>query len=140
MTVQGTRRPRTRADTRRCSQLETTREGRTTEGGGRNEKEAGIAARGMTPAQLQAKLTEPNRTSWHPVVRRLMVLGVRIRRSEWWFGMDQPQSVGYCTGISNPKMNLANLTDEQHIEAEDDHRICVRRGSDEGPRPERKRK
>jgi hypothetical protein len=30
----------------------------------------------------------------------------------------------------NGGLNLANLTDEQQIEAEDDYRICVRRGSD----------
>ncbi len=27
-------------------------------------------------------------------------------------------------------LNLANLTNEQQIEAEDDYRICVRRGRD----------
>jgi len=53
--------------------------------------------------------------------------------------MDQPRSVGYCTGLFNPKINLASLTDEQRIEAEDDYRICVRRGTDEGPKPKRQR-
>ena len=32
-------------------------------------------------------------------------------------------------------LNLANLTDEQQIEAEDDYRICVRRGRDEETKP-----
>ena len=41
-------------------------------------------------------------------------------------------------------LNLANRTDEQRIEAEDDYRICVRRGrvkrpnpGDSGPKPRR---
>jgi hypothetical protein len=33
------------------------------------------------------------------------------------------------------RVNLANLTDEQPIEAEDDYRICVRHGRDEDTRP-----
>ena len=37
-------------------------------------------------------------------------------------------------------LNLANLTDEQQIEAEDDYRICVRRGSDEEAKPKRQRR
>ncbi|MGO8900254.1 MAG: DNA methyltransferase [Isosphaeraceae bacterium] len=37
-------------------------------------------------------------------------------------------------------LNLANLTDEQQIEAEDDYRICARRGSDEVAKPRRERK
>jgi len=36
-------------------------------------------------------------------------------------------------------LNLANLTDEQHSEAEDDYRICVRRGRDEETKPRRQR-
>jgi len=35
-------------------------------------------------------------------------------------------------------MNSANLTDEQQIEAEDDYRICARRGSTEVAKPKRK--
>jgi DNA modification methylase len=35
-------------------------------------------------------------------------------------------------------MNSANLTDEQQIEAEDDYRICARRGSTEEAKPKRK--
>jgi DNA modification methylase len=35
-------------------------------------------------------------------------------------------------------LNSANLTDEQQIEAEDDYRICVRRGSSEEAKPKRK--
>ena len=35
-------------------------------------------------------------------------------------------------------LNLANLTDEQQIEAEDDYRICVRRGSDEEAKPKKR--
>jgi hypothetical protein len=35
-------------------------------------------------------------------------------------------------------MNSANLTDEQQIEAEDDYRICARRGSSEEAKPKRK--
>ena len=35
-------------------------------------------------------------------------------------------------------LNLANLDDEQQIEAEDDYRICVRRGSEEEAKPKRK--
>jgi 16S rRNA G966 N2-methylase RsmD len=35
-------------------------------------------------------------------------------------------------------LNLGNLSDEQQIEAEDDYRICVRRGSDEEAKPKRK--
>ena len=35
-------------------------------------------------------------------------------------------------------LNSANLTDEQQIEAEDDYRICARRGSEEGTKPKRK--
>jgi DNA modification methylase len=35
-------------------------------------------------------------------------------------------------------LNLANLTDEQQIEAEDDYRICARRGSTEEAKPKRK--
>jgi hypothetical protein len=31
----------------------------------------------------------------------------------------------------NGDMNLANLTDEEQIKAEDDYRICVRRGSEQ---------
>ena len=37
-------------------------------------------------------------------------------------------------------LNLANLTDEQQIEAEDGYRICVRRGSTEDAKPKRTRK
>jgi hypothetical protein len=37
-------------------------------------------------------------------------------------------------------MNSANLTDEQQIEAEDDYRICVRRGNTEVAKPKRKSK
>jgi hypothetical protein len=36
-------------------------------------------------------------------------------------------------------LNSANLTDEQQIEAEDDYRICARRGSTEEPKPKRQR-
>ena len=35
-------------------------------------------------------------------------------------------------------MNSANITDEQQIEAEDDYRICARRGSTEVAKPKRK--
>jgi hypothetical protein len=35
-------------------------------------------------------------------------------------------------------LNSANLTDEQQIEAEDDYRICVRRGNTEVAKPKRK--
>jgi DNA modification methylase len=37
-------------------------------------------------------------------------------------------------------LNLANLTDEQQIEAEDDYRICARRGSTEEAKPKRKQR
>jgi hypothetical protein len=37
-------------------------------------------------------------------------------------------------------LNSANLTDEEQIEAEDDYRICVRRGSTEETKPKRTRK
>ena len=37
-------------------------------------------------------------------------------------------------------LNLSNLSDEQQIEAEDDYRICVRRGSTEETKPKRKRR
>ncbi len=37
-------------------------------------------------------------------------------------------------------LNSANLTDEEQIEAEDDYRICVRRGSTEEAKPKRTRK
>ena len=37
-------------------------------------------------------------------------------------------------------MNLANLDDEQQIEAEDDYRICVRRGSEEEAKPKRRQR
>ena len=36
-------------------------------------------------------------------------------------------------------LNLANLSDEQQIEAEDDYRICDRRGSEVEAKPKRKR-
>jgi hypothetical protein len=35
-------------------------------------------------------------------------------------------------------MNSANLTDEQQVEAEDDYRICARRGNIEENKPKRK--
>jgi DNA modification methylase len=37
-------------------------------------------------------------------------------------------------------LNSANLTDEQQIEAEDDYRICARRGSTEDTKPKRQRR
>jgi hypothetical protein len=37
-------------------------------------------------------------------------------------------------------LNSANLTDEQQIEAEDDYRICARRGSTEEAEPKKKRR
>lgn len=37
-------------------------------------------------------------------------------------------------------LNLADLDDEQQIEAEDDYRICVRRGANEEARPKRQRR
>ena len=37
-------------------------------------------------------------------------------------------------------LNSANLTDEQQIEAEDDYRICARRGSSEEAKPKRERR
>ncbi|OWK45510.1 DNA methyltransferase [Fimbriiglobus ruber] len=37
-------------------------------------------------------------------------------------------------------LNLANLNDEQQIEAEDDYRICSRRGSTEEAKPKRQRR
>jgi DNA modification methylase len=37
-------------------------------------------------------------------------------------------------------LNLSRLTDEQQIEAEDDYRICVRRGSEEEAKPKRGKK
>lgn len=37
-------------------------------------------------------------------------------------------------------LNLANLNDEQQIEAEDDYRICSRRGSTEDAKPKRQRR
>jgi hypothetical protein len=38
----------------------------------------------------------------------------------------------------NGGLNLANLTDEQQIEAEDDYRICVRRGGDDEGKPKKR--
>ncbi len=35
-------------------------------------------------------------------------------------------------------LNLANLTDEQQIEAEDDYRICARRGSEQESKPKKR--
>ena len=37
-------------------------------------------------------------------------------------------------------LNLSNLSDEQQIEAEDDYRICVRRGSTEETKRKRRMK
>ena len=37
-------------------------------------------------------------------------------------------------------LNLANLTDEQQIEAEDDYRICAPPWSDEEAKPKRQRR
>ena len=37
-------------------------------------------------------------------------------------------------------LNLATLTDEQQIEAEDDYRICARRGSTAEAKPKRQRR
>ena len=37
-------------------------------------------------------------------------------------------------------LNLANLTDEQQIEAEDDYRICARRGSEEEAKPKKRQR
>jgi hypothetical protein len=37
-------------------------------------------------------------------------------------------------------LNLANLADEQQIEAEDDYRICARRGSEEEAKPKKKQR
>jgi hypothetical protein len=37
-------------------------------------------------------------------------------------------------------LNSANLTDEQQIEAEDDYRICARRGSTDEAKPKRQRR
>ena len=37
-------------------------------------------------------------------------------------------------------LNLANLTDEQQIEAEDDYRIRVRRGSDQEAKPRKRQR
>jgi hypothetical protein len=37
-------------------------------------------------------------------------------------------------------LNLANLLEEEQIEAEDDYRICVRRGSSEEAKPKRQRR
>jgi hypothetical protein len=37
-------------------------------------------------------------------------------------------------------LNLANLSEEQQIDAEDNYRICVRRGSSEETKPKRKRR
>ena len=40
----------------------------------------------------------------------------------------------------NGGLNLANLTDEQQIEAEDDYRICVRRGSEQAAKPKKRQR
>ena len=40
--------------------------------------------------------------------------------------------------LSKTCLNLANLTDEQPIEAEDNYRICVRRGRDEETKPKKR--
>jgi DNA modification methylase len=40
----------------------------------------------------------------------------------------------------NGGLNLANLTDEQQIEAEDDYRICVRRGSEQEAKPKKRQR
>ena len=46
-----------------------------------------------------------------------------------------------CTAIyKEGGLNLANLTDEQQIEAEDDYRICVRRGRDEETKPKKRQR
>ena len=37
-------------------------------------------------------------------------------------------------------LNLANLTDEQQIEAEDDYWICVRRGRDGETKPKKRQR
>ncbi len=37
-------------------------------------------------------------------------------------------------------LNLANLTDGQQIEAEDDYRICVRRGSEQEGKPKKRQR
>jgi len=37
-------------------------------------------------------------------------------------------------------LNLANLTDEQQIEAEDDYRICARRGSEQEAKPRKRQR
>jgi len=40
----------------------------------------------------------------------------------------------------NGGLNLASLSDEQQIEAEDDFRICARRGSDEAAKPKKRQR
>jgi hypothetical protein len=42
--------------------------------------------------------------------------------------------------LVNCGLNSANLDDEQQIEADDDCRICVRRGSEEGAKPKRRQR
>jgi hypothetical protein len=44
------------------------------------------------------------------------------------------------TIYENGGLNLANLTDEQQIEAEDDYRICVRRGSEQEAKPKKRQR
>jgi hypothetical protein len=44
------------------------------------------------------------------------------------------------TRVVTGGLSLANLSDEQQIEADDDYRICDRRGSTEETKTKRKRK
>ena len=44
------------------------------------------------------------------------------------------------TRVVTGGLNLANLSDEQQIEAEDDYRICDRRGGTEETKTKRMRK
>ena len=37
-------------------------------------------------------------------------------------------------------LNLAHLTDEQQIEAEDDYRICARRGGEQESKPKKRQR
>ncbi len=59
----------------------------------------------------------------------------KVREIELRLGSQEGRAVYEKGGL-----NLANLTDEQQIEAEDNYRICVRRGGEQESKPKKRQR
>ncbi len=107
------------------------------------------------PVNRQERAEDGFASDWHTTAEQAVRQRHDRRRAgsgqrSFWQRLDlldrlrQRRRAGLCEqgkAISETGgLNLAHLTDEQQIEAEDDYRMCVRRGSTEEAKPKKKQR